>query len=137
MNEGNMKMIKKLIAILILVFALACFAGCGAGPAGEEYPGLEKLIELTQPLAESYNEIAETAINNGWEYDDETVEQMDKIATVIDTINEGIVAPETFEEGQIEELIKSAKELTEELKEIKEKISVEYEIEGMTSTTEN
>ena len=130
-------MIKKLIAILILVFALACFAGCGAGPAGEEYPGLEKLIELTQPLAESYNEIAETAINNGWEYDDETVEQMDKIATVIDTINEGIVAPETFEEGQIEELIKSAKELTEELKEIKEKISVEYEIEGMTSTTEN
>ena len=127
-------MIKKLIAILILVFALACFAGCGAGPAGEEYPGLEKLIELTQPLAESYNEIAETAINNGWEYDDETVEQMDKIATVIDTINAGIVAPDTFEEGQIEELTKSAKELTEELKEIKKKISEEYEIEGMTIT---
>lgn len=130
-------MIKKIITLLVLVFGLICFAACGAGLPGEEYPGLEKLIELTQPLAESYNEIAETAINNGWEYDDETVDQMDKIATVIDTINEGIVAPETFEEGQIEELIKSAKELTEELKEIKEKISVEYEIEGMTSTTEN
>ena len=130
-------MIKKIIALFILVFALVCFAACGAGAAGEEYPGLEKLIELTQPLAESYNEIAETAINNGWEYDDETVEELGKIADVIDTINAGIVAPDTFEEGQIEELTKNAKELTDDLKKIKEKVSEEYEIEGMTSTTGN
>lgn len=127
-------MLKKVLAILALVLILICLSACGAGEIGEEYPGLEKLVDLTIPLAESYNEIAETAINNGWEYDDETVEQLDKIATVIDTINAGVVAPETFEEGQIEELTKSAKELAEELKGIKEKVSAEYEIEGMTMT---
>ena len=130
-------MLKKEITIIVLALALICFSACGSGEIGEEYPGLEKLVGATITLAEEYNAIAETAINNGWEYDDETVEQMDRIATVIDTINAGIVAPETFEDGQIEEFTKSAKELTEELKEIKEKVSAEYEIEGMTMTDAN
>lgn len=125
---------KKFFIILITVLMLICFAACGVSEIGEEYPGLEKLVNTTKTLAESYNGIAETAINNGWEYDDETVEQLNKIADVIDTINAGIVAPETFEEGQIEALIKNAKELSEELKEIKIKVSAEYEIKGMTST---
>lgn len=126
-------MLKKSLAILLLLLALLCFTACG-NEETDPYPGLDKLVELTAELAKSYNDVAEKAIANGWEYDDDTVEQLDKIATVIDNINSGIVDPETFEEGQIEVFTKSAKEFKKELETIAKKVASEYEIEGMTST---
>ena len=130
-------MFKKYIAIVLLVLALCVLTGCGAKtaePAKPAYPGLEKLVEETQKLATNYNSVAEKAITNGWEYDDETVEELDKIATVIETINAGVVAPETFKSGEIEDYTKQAKELSKELSTIAKKVEDEYEIEGMTST---
>lgn len=132
-------MLKKLIAIFILILSVVCFTACGETgvEAGEKYPGLDKLVDATREIATEYNSIAETAINNGWEYDDETVEQLNRIAAVIDTINAGIIEPESFEDGQIEELTRSAKEIGKELRDIKDKVSDEYEIEGMTMTDAN
>jgi len=118
---------KKHVLILVLAALLLFFAGCTTSEEEEEtYPGLSHLVELTNTLATHYNEIAETAINNGWEYDDETVEQMDEIATLIETINAGILAPETFAEGQISELTESAKTYSKELDSIKKKVAWEY-----------
>lgn len=128
-------MLKKLIFILVLVLGLACFAACGNEEAAPEYPGLEKLVEATQELATNYNKVAEDAISNGWEYDDETVEEMDEIATVIEAINAGVVAPETFADGEIADYTKQVKTLSSKLNDLAKKVAEEYEIEGMTSTS--
>ena len=98
-----------LIAPLTLALLLAACA------KAEKYPGLSDLNELAVKLAETYNEVAQKAIDNGWEYDDETVTELDKIARVIETINAGIEDPTLFGEGQIEVLTESAKEFIETL----------------------
>ena len=98
-----------LIAPLTLALLLAACA------KAEKYPGLNDLNELTVKLAITYNEVAQKAIDNGWEYDDETVSELDKIAGVIETINAGIEDPTRFGEGQIEVLTESAKEFLQTL----------------------
>ncbi|HPX70256.1 MAG TPA: hypothetical protein PLO47_00805 [Bacillota bacterium] len=125
---------KTILLVALLALSLSCFAACSK--ESEPYPGLDKLISLAQDLAKSYNEVAETAINNGWEYDDETVEKLDRIATVIETINAGIVAPETFTEGQIEVLTDSAMEFAKTLEELKKIVSEEYELPEEESPSE-
>lgn len=127
-------MIRKYIALLLVVLMLAIPAGCENKTPQEEYPGLEELVELTQKLATDYNAIAEKAINNGWEYNDETVAEMDKFAKCIENINAGIVAPESFADGAIQENIELVKSLAGELKTVGEKVEKEYEIDGMTIT---
>ena len=102
---------KKKALICVVLALIMVLAACGK----EKYPGLEELKTLSISLAEEYNRVAQLAINNGWEYDDNSVSIMNGIENVIKNIKDCVADPASLAEGQIETLTKSAQESLDKL----------------------
>ncbi|MCR4805349.1 MAG: hypothetical protein K5981_06800 [Clostridia bacterium] len=117
---------KRFICIfLICALAVFSFAGCSKKAAkSPEQIRAEELREQYAALAESalalvdtYNTVAQTAKDNGWEADFETLKAMTDIADHADLISRAVSNPENMEEEQLETLKEEADSLIRQLNE--------------------
>ena len=102
---------KRLICIfLVLALAVFGFTGCKKEKVkSAEQIRAEQLREQYAALAESalslveiYNRTAQTAKDNGWEADFETLKAMTDIADHADVISRAVSNPENMSEDQLE-----------------------------------
>ncbi|PKM86303.1 MAG: hypothetical protein CVU87_12440 [Firmicutes bacterium HGW-Firmicutes-12] len=127
---------KKLILIvLVMMLSLSMLAGCGDSSAPEKPAAtpepttttdssdsaavdLKLIKELEQKnieLVEVYNEVAELAVENGWDEDELTLKELGAADVVITTFNSIIEDPSSAEGADIPELLSATDELIKEL----------------------
>jgi len=107
---------KKICLILMCALLLLSLAGCKAKTpeeiSAEKY---EAMANACLTLVETYNDVAQTAIDNGWEADFETLKLMDQIADQAEEITNAVNAPENVEDVRRDQLAALAQQLTEQL----------------------
>ena len=110
---------KKTISLL-LICALLLFSltGCKAKTpeeiSAEKY---EAMAAAALTLVETYNDVAQTAIDNGWEADFETLKLMDQIADQAEEITMAVNEPENVEDARRDQFTALAEKLTTQLNE--------------------
>ena len=116
---------KRFICIfLICALAVCSLAGCTKASKSPEQLRAEELREQYAALAEAsvslvevYNKTAQTAKDNGWEADFDTLKAFSDIADRADIISNAVTHPENMEESQLEELKAEADSLIAKLNE--------------------
>jgi len=107
---------KRFCLLLICALLLLAFAGCKAKTpeeiSAEKY---EAMANACLTLVETYNDVAQTAIDNGWEADFETLKLMDQIADQAEEITNAVNAPENVEDARRDQLAALAQQLTDQL----------------------
>ena len=108
---------KKKIALLLCCTLLA-LTGCKSKTpeeiSAEKY---EAMASAALTLVETYNDVAQTAIDNGWEADFETLKLMDQIADQAEEIINAVNAPENVEDARRDQLAALAQQLATQLSE--------------------
>lgn len=107
---------KKLCLLLCCVLLALSFTGCKSKTpeeiSAEKY---ETMANATLTLIETYNMVAQTAIDNGWEADFETLKLMDEIADQAEQIANAVNNPEEVEDARRDQLAALAEQLTAQL----------------------
>ncbi|MBO4881242.1 MAG: hypothetical protein J5555_06125 [Firmicutes bacterium] len=110
---------KKTISLL-LICALLLFALTGCKSKTPEEISAEKyeaMAAAALTLVETYNNVAQTAIDNGWEADFETLKLMDQIADQAEEITLAVNEPENVEDARRDQFTALAEKLTTQLNE--------------------
>ena len=109
---------KKIICLLLCACLLSAFAGCKAKePRDLSAERYQAMAEAALTLTETYNNVAQTAIDNGWEADFQTLKLMDQIADQAEEIIEAVNDPENVPDGRRVQLAELAQKLTTQLTE--------------------
>ena len=120
---------KKTISLL-LICALLLFSLTGCKSKTPEEISAEKykaMAAAALTLVETYNNVAQTAIDNGWEADFETLKLMDQIADQAEEIILAVSEPENVEDARRDYFTKQAQDLTAQLnEEVLPKVSEPY-----------
>ena len=107
---------KKKICLLLICALLLVTTGCkGKTPEEISAEKYEAMANACLTLVETYNDVAQTAIDNGWEADFETLKLMDQIADQAEEITNAVNAPENVEDARRDQLAALAKQLTDQL----------------------
>ena len=107
---------KKKIFLLLICALLLATTGCkGKTPEEISAEKYEAMANACLTLVETYNDVAQTAIDNGWEADFETLKLMDQIADQAEEITNAVNAPENVEDARRDQLAALAKQLTNQL----------------------
>ena len=107
---------KRFCLLLICALLLLSLAGCkGKTPEEISAEKYEAMANAGLTLVETYNDVAQTAIDNGWEADFETLKLMDQIADQAEEITNAVNAPENVEDARRDQLAALAKQLTDQL----------------------
>ena len=107
---------KRFCLLLICALLLLSLAGCkGKTPEEISAEKYEAMANACLTLVETYNDVAQTAIDNGWEADFETLKLMDQIADQTEEITNAVNAPENVEDARRDQLAALAKQLTDQL----------------------
>ena len=109
---------KKIFCLLLCCSLLFCFNGCK--PKTPEEISAEKYEAMANAcltLVETYNSVAQTAIDNGWEADFETLKLMDQIADQAEEITLAVNEPENVEDARRDYFKAQAEKLTTQLNE--------------------
>ena len=107
---------KRFCLLLICALLLLSLAGCkGKTPEEISAEKYEAMANACLTLVETYNDVAQTAIDNGWEADFETLKLMDQIADQAEEITNAVNAPENVEDARRDQLAALAKQLTDQL----------------------
>ena len=123
-------LMKRTICLLLACALLACpLTGCKSKTpeeiSAEKY---EALAAAALTLVETYNTVAQTAIDNGWEADFETLKLMDQIADQAEEISAAVNDPANVEDARRDQLTALAEELTTKLnEEVLPKVSEPYQ----------
>ena len=121
---------KKTICLL-LICALALFSLTGCKTKTPEEISAEKyeaMAAAALTLVETYNNVAQTAIDNGWEADFETLKLMDQIADQAEEITLAVNEPENVEDARRDQFRALAEKLTTQLnEEVLPKVSEPYQ----------
>ena len=121
---------KKTICLL-LICALALFSLTGCKTKTPEEISAEKyeaMAAAALTLVETYNSVAQTAIDNGWEADFETLKLMDQIADQAEEITMAVNEPENVEDARRDQFRALAEKLTTQLnEEVLPKVSQPYQ----------
>ena len=121
---------KKTICLL-LICALALFSLTGCKTKTPEEISAEKyeaMAAAALTLVETYNNVAQTAIDNGWEADFETLKLMDQIADQAEEITMAVNEPENVEDARRDQFRALAEKLTTQLnEEVLPKVSEPYQ----------
>ena len=121
---------KKTISLL-LICALLLFALTGCKTKTPEEISAEKyeaMAAAALTLVETYNSVAQTAIDNGWEADFETLKLMDQIADQAEEITLAVNEPENVEDARRDQFRALAEKLTTQLnEEVLPKVSEPYQ----------
>ncbi len=129
---------KKLCLLLALALTVAFCSGCK--PKTPEEITAEKyaaLAEVTLSLVETYNSVAQTAIDNGWEADFQTLKLMDEIADKTDIISAAVNDPTEIEDMRLDAMAQEAQKLIDQLNnEVLPKVSEPCEVPGEEVTGE-
>ena len=107
---------KKIFCLLLCCSLLFCFTGCK--PKTPEEISAEKYEAMANAcltLVETYNSVAQTAIDNGWEADFDTLKLMDEIADQTEEITNAVNAPDNVEDLRRDQLAALAQQLTDQL----------------------
>ena len=121
---------KKTISLLLICAVLLfAFTGCKSKTpeeiSAEKY---EAMAAAALTLVETYNDVAQTAIDNGWEADFETLKLMDQIADQAEEIVMAVSEPENVEDARRDQLTALAEKLTAQLnEELLPKVSEPYQ----------
>ena len=110
---------KKTISLL-LICALLLFSLTGCKSKTPEEISAEKykaMAAAALTLVETYNNVAQTAIDNGWEADFETLKLMDQIADQAEEITLAVNEPENVEDARRDQFTALAEKLTTQLNE--------------------
>lgn len=110
---------KKTICLL-LVCALLLFSLAGCKSKTPEEISAEKyeaMASAALTLVETYNTVAQTAIDNGWEADFETLKLMDQIADQAEEIVLAVNEPANVEDARRDQFTELAEKLTAQLNE--------------------
>ena len=107
---------KKICLFLICTLLLFSLSGCKSKTpeeiSAEKY---EAMANACLTLVETYNDVAQTAIDNGWEADFETLKLMDQIADQTEEITNAVNAPENVEDLRRDQYAALAQQLTDQL----------------------
>ena len=107
---------KRICLLLICALLLFSLAGCkGKTPEEISAEKYEAMASAALTLVETYNTVAQTAIDNGWEADFETLKLMDQIADQAEEITLAVNEPENVEDARRDQLAALAKQLTDQL----------------------
>ena len=107
---------KRICLLLICALLLFSLAGCkGKTPEEISAEKYEAMASAALTLVETYNTVAQTAIDNGWEADFETLKLMDQIADQTEEITLAVNEPENVEDARRDQLAALAKQLTDQL----------------------
>ena len=121
---------KKTISLL-LICALLLFSLTGCKTKTPEEISAEKyeaMAAAALTLVETYNNVAQTAIDNGWEADFETLKLMDQIADQAEEITLAVNEPENVEDARRDQFRALAEKLTTQLnEEVLPKVSEPYQ----------
>ena len=105
---------------LLLICALLLFSLTGCKTKTPEEISAEKyeaMAAAALTLVETYNSVAQTAIDNGWEADFETLKLMDQIADQAEEITMAVNEPENVEDARRDQFRALAEKLTTQLNE--------------------
>ena len=109
---------KRICLLLVCALVLFSLAGCKSKTpeeiSAEKY---EAMAAAALTLVETYNNVAQTAIDNGWEADFETLKQMDQIADQIEEITMAVNEPANVEDARRDQFTALAEKLTTQLNE--------------------
>ena len=109
---------KRICLLLVCILVLFSLAGCKSKTpeeiSAEKY---EAMASAALTLVETYNSVAQTAIDNGWETDFETLKQMDQIADQIEEITLAVNEPANVEDTRRDHFKALAEKLTTQLNE--------------------
>ena len=109
---------KRICLLLICALLLFSLAGCKSKTpeeiSAEKY---EAMATAALTLIETYNSVAQTAIDNGWEADFETLKLMDQIADQAEEIVEAVNEPANVEDARRDQFTALAEKLTTQLNE--------------------
>ena len=105
---------KRICLLLVCILVLFSLAGCKSKTpeeiSAEKY---EAMASAALTLVETYNNVAQTAIDNGWEADFETLKLMDQIEEITLAVNE----PANVEDTRRDHFKALAEKLTTQLNE--------------------
>ena len=109
---------KKTMCLLLCALMLCCCAGCKTKAprdiSGEKY---QAMASAALTLTETYNDVARTAIENGWEADFEVRKIMNRIASQSEEIIMAVNDPAEVDDAKRDHYASLAQELTTELTE--------------------
>ena len=109
---------KRICLLLICALLLFSLAGCKSKTPEEISAGkYEAMAAAALTLVQTYNDVAQTAIDNGWEADFETLKLMDQIADQADEIIAAVNEPENVEDARRDYFTSQAEKLTTQLNE--------------------
>ncbi len=109
---------KKKICLLLICALLFAFTGCkGKTPEEVSAEKYEAMANAALTLVDTYNTVAQTAIDNGWEADFETLKLMDQIADQIEEITLAVNEPANVEDVRRDQFTALAEKLTKQLDE--------------------
>ena len=109
------KKICLLLACALLLFSLGgCKSKTPEEVSAEKY---EAMAAAALTLVETYNTVAQTAIDNGWEADFETLKLMDQIADQAEEITAAVNDPANVEDARRDQFTALAEKLTAQLNE--------------------
>ena len=109
---------KRICLLLICALLLFSLAGCkGKTPEEISAEKYEAMANAALTLVETYNTVAQTAIDNGWEADFETLKLMDQIADQAEEITLAVNEPENVEDARRDYFKAHAEKLTTQLNE--------------------
>ena len=109
---------KRICLLLICALLLFSLGGCKTKTpeeiSAEKY---EAMAAAALTLVQTYNDVAQTAIDNGWEADFETLKLMDGIADQAEEIIAAVNEPENVEDARRDQFTALAEKLTTQLNE--------------------
>ncbi|MBR5640934.1 MAG: hypothetical protein IKW92_02235 [Firmicutes bacterium] len=109
---------KRICLLLICALLLFSLSGCKSKTpeeiSAEKY---EAMASAALTLVETYNNVAQTAIDNGWEADFETLKLMDQIADQTEEITLAVNEPANVDDARRDQLTALAEKLTTQLNE--------------------
>ena len=109
---------KRICLLLICALLLFSLSGCKSKTpeeiSAEKY---EAMASAALTLVETYNSVAQTAIDNGWEADFETLKLMDQIADQAEEIVLAVNEPANVEDARRDQFTELAEKLTAQLNE--------------------
>ena len=116
---------KKICLLLVCALLILPLTGCkGKTPEEISAEKYEAMANAALTLVETYNEVAQIAIDNGWEADFETLKLMDQIADQVEEITLAVNEPANVEDIRRDQFKNLAEKLTAQLTdEVKPKVS--------------
>jgi hypothetical protein len=107
---------KKLSLLLICCLLLLSLAGCKTKTPEEiRAEKYEALANAALTLVQTYNDVAQTAIDNGWEGDFQTLKLMDQLADQIEEITAAVNDPVDLPDVRLDQMAALAQQLTDQL----------------------